>query len=190
MAIPADKILRARAGDQRALEDLIREYQQPIARFVSGRIADRNAIEDVCQGVFVKMVLSMSRLHTAEAFEPWLFRIAENACRDLQRRERWRRRLFVPFAERHDSAGPDDVAEAVSGPAQAELESAQLQRLRVGLEQVGAGQRQLLALCIERPRSYEELAALSHLSVSALKSRLFRARARLRRLMGRGESGS
>ena len=188
MPIPADKILRARAGDQRALEDLIREYQQPIARFVSGRITDRNAVEDVCQSVFVKMVLSMSRLHTAEAFEPWLFRIAENACRDLQRRERWRRRLFVPLGERHDSAaanGHEAEAEAVSGLA--ELESAQLRRLRVGLEQVGAGQRELLALSIERPRSYEELAALSHLSVSALKSRLFRARATLRRLMGRGE---
>jgi RNA polymerase sigma-70 factor, ECF subfamily len=191
MPIAADKILRASAGDQRALEDLIREYQQPIARFVASRLADRNAVEDVCQGIFVKMVLSIARLHTAEAFEPWLFRIAENACRDLQRRERWRKRLFVPLGERHDRAGPNaDETETVSGPARAEIESAQLQRLRVGLEQVGAGQRELLTLSIERPRSYEELAALSHLSVPALKSRLFRARATLRRLMSRGESGS
>ncbi len=158
-----------------------------MARFVAARIADRSAVEDVCQGIFVKMVLSISRLRSAEAFEPWLFRIAENACRDSLRRGRWRRRLFVPLGEGHDVAAGEA---AVSGPPEAELESVQLERLQAGLGQIGAGQRQLLALSIERPHSYEELAALSHLSVSALKSRLFRARARLRRLMSRGESGS
>jgi RNA polymerase sigma-70 factor, ECF subfamily len=180
MATRDQQILRARAGDQRALEDLIREYQQPIAAFVATRIADRNAIQDVCQNVFVKMVLSISRLRTAEAFEPWLFRIAENACRDLQRRERWRRRLFVPLGEREHPASTPDAPDSL----QAELQVAQLQ---LGLNRIGSSQRRLLALSMEAPRSYEQLAALSHTSVSALKSRLFLARARLRRLMSRGE---
>jgi RNA polymerase sigma factor (sigma-70 family) len=175
-----DKILRARAGDERALEDLIRECQQPVARFVAARIAGRSsdptAVEDLCQGIFVKMVLSLSKLRAPEAFEPWLLRIAENACRDFQRRERWRRRLFVPLGDRHEQAQPEARAEQL-----------QVARLETGLESLGASQRQLLALSLERPRSYEELASLTHLSVSALKSRLFRARANLRRLVGRGE---
>ncbi len=182
MQIPAEQILRARAGDQRALEDLIRAYQQPVAGFVSVRIGDRSAIQDVCQGIFVKMVLSLPRLRSVETFEPWLFRIAENACRDFQRRERWRRRLFVPLARGHDAAGPEE-----SSPSVQQAELAQ-RRLETGLAQLGAGQRQLLTLSIERPRSYEELAALSDLSVGALKSRLFRARAWVRRLLGRGET--
>jgi RNA polymerase sigma-70 factor (ECF subfamily) len=175
----AERILRARAGDERALEDLIREWQRPMAGFVAARIADRSSVEDVCQGIFVKMVLSMSRLRSVEAFEPWLFRIAENACRDFQRRERWRRRLFSPLGDRDDRAG---MAEAAPDAPRAELQLAQLQ---AGLDGISARQRQLLALSIERPRSYEELAALSHLSVSALKSRLFRARAKLRGMLGR-----
>jgi len=115
----AERIHRARAGDQRALEDLIREYQQPVAGFVARRIADRGAIQDVCQNVFVKMVLSIRKLHSPEAFEPWLFRIAENACRDHQRRERWRRRLFVPLGERSKSSSSWDAAES---SRQAELQ--------------------------------------------------------------------
>src|ERR1700722_17023001 len=111
MPVPAEQILRARAGDQRALEDLIREYQQPVAGFVATRIADRSAIQDICQNVFGKMVLSIPSLRSTEAFQPWLFRIAENVCRDHQRRKRWRRRLFVPFGERAHSASSPEVDE-------------------------------------------------------------------------------
>jgi RNA polymerase sigma-70 factor (ECF subfamily) len=178
----AERIHRARAGDQRALEDLIREYQQPIAGFVATRISDRSVIQDICQNVFVKMVLSLRSLRSPEAFRPWLFRIAENACRDHQRRERWRRRLFVPLGERARSASS---LEADESARQAELQFVELQ---LGLDRIGARQRRLLALSTEATRSYEQLAAIDHTSVSALKSRLFRARARLRRLMSRGET--
>ena len=184
-----ERILRARAGDERALEDLIRQYQQPVAGFIAVRVTDRQAIPDLCQSAFVKMVLSIGKLQSADAFEPWLFRIAENVCRDFLRRERWRRRLFVALKQEQEMLGAVPAAEA------SPLDS-QIAALRLGLDQIDVRQRKLLALSMEpsreqpgeRPRSYRELAELTHLSVPAVKSRLFRARATLRRLVGRGET--
>jgi RNA polymerase sigma-70 factor, ECF subfamily len=177
MAIAAEQILRARAGEERALEDLIRAYQQPIARFVAAQVRDVSAVEDLCQMVFVKMVTSLGRLRSSEGFEPWLYRIARNVCRDFHRRERWRRLLFVPLGDRQDI-----VAETG-----ANLDPERDVRLQTALQRMDADQRQLLALSTEQPRSYQELANLTRLSVSAVKSKLFRARGRLRQLIGRRE---
>ena len=96
-------IERAGGGDRRAAELLIALYQQRVARFVIAQTADHAHYEDLCQTVFVKMVLALSRLREPARFEPWLFQIARNVCRDhLRARMGWRR-LFVPYGPAHDA---------------------------------------------------------------------------------------
>jgi RNA polymerase sigma-70 factor (ECF subfamily) len=182
MRVEADLILRARAGDRRALEALIRSYQTPVAGFVAVRVRDPAAIPDVCQTAFVKMALALHKLRSTETFEPWLYRIAENACRDHQRRERWRRRFFVPLGREHERVGAAEPG--ADGAPEARLD-AELAELRLRLANTDPGQSKLLELSLERPRSYGELAELSQLSIPTVKSRLFRARAALRSLLAR-----
>jgi RNA polymerase sigma-70 factor (ECF subfamily) len=175
MALQPDQILRARAGDERALEDLIRAYQEPVARLVVAKTGNGEHYEDLCQSVFVKVVLSLPSLKSAESLEAWLFQIARNVCNDHLRRVRWRRRIFRPLEEGQDPVAPE---EAVSVGLEAEAVQTAMARLTTG-------QQSLLALSVERPRSYEEMARLQNVSVPALKSRLFRARERLRQLLRR-----
>jgi RNA polymerase sigma-70 factor (ECF subfamily) len=170
---------RARLGEEGALEELIRTYQQRVARFVVTQTGDWAHCEDLCQAIFVKMVLGIRKLDSPAAFEAWLFRIARNACTDHLRRQRWRRKLFVPLEARHESIAPEPMP-ATDG--RGEEVAGALLRLAVG-------QRQLVALSIERPRSYEELASLTGTSVPSVKSRLFRARERLRGLLKVGGHG-
>jgi RNA polymerase sigma-70 factor (ECF subfamily) len=173
-----ERILRAQAGDEPALEDLIREYQERVAGFVISRTSEVEQCEDLCQTIFVKMVLALPRLRSPETFEPWLFRIARNVCHDHLRRRRWRRKLFVPFERAH---------EAVASPAAGEPREGG-SAVREAMRHLVPEQRRLVELSIEAPRSYEELARLADSSVPAVKSRLFRARERLRRLLSNGGS--
>jgi RNA polymerase sigma-70 factor (ECF subfamily) len=164
-------VARACAGDRRAAEALIGRYQQRVARFVVVQTGNDGAYEDLCQTVFVKMVLGLPRLRAAERFEPWLFQIARNVCRDHLRKQRGWRRLFVSYGAEHDRIGaaePD--AEIGEG-------------LERHLNRLSEAQRSLLALSLDGRRSYGELARLTHVSVSAVKSRLHRARERLKSLM-------
>jgi RNA polymerase sigma-70 factor (ECF subfamily) len=172
MPLEPDQILRARAGDERALEALIRHYQEPVARLVVAKTGAGEHYEDLCQAVFVKVVLGLPRLKSLESIEAWIFQIARNVCNDYLRRVRWRRRLFRPL-ERQDAVAPEE-----GEPPGLEAEAVQ-----VAMGRLTVGQQNLLALSVERPRSYEELAELQHISVPALKSRLFRARDRLRQLV-------
>jgi len=167
-------IARAGSGERRAAEQLIGAYQQRVARFIVGQTGDEAHYEDLCQTVFVKMVLGLPRLREAERFEPWLFQIARNVCRDHLRAKLGWRRLFVAIAPAHE-----EVA-ALELPA----ESDKADRIAHRMAQLPKAQQNVLRLSLEG-RSYEEVAHLSQSSVSAVKSRLHRARENLRLLLAR-----
>lgn len=165
------RIEAARAGDQHALEEVIRRYQDRIARFVISLVGRDADYEDLCQLAFVKMALALPKLREVAIFEGWLFRIARNVCMDHLRRLKWRR-MFVPFARDHEEVPVDDSAE---DPRFRDLEAA--------LVHLPPDQRELIGLLRDRDWSYQELAEITHSSVSAVGTRLFRARAKLRKIM-------
>lgn len=169
-------IARAGSGDRRATEQLIVMYQQRIARFVIAQTKDDATYEDLCQTIFVKMVLGLPRLRTPECFEPWLFQIARNACRDhLRARTGWRR-LFAAYDNTHEAIA---VPESQPDPGEG---------IETQIERLPRSQRDLLRLSLDERRSYEEMAQLSRSSVSAVKSRLHRARQNLRALLLAGDA--
>lgn len=171
-------IVRGRDGDRKAIENLIGHYQDRIARFVIAQTGNDCQYEDLCQTVFVKMVLALPRLRAPERFEPWLFQIARNVCRDHQRTRAGWRRLFVPYEPTHDTIGAPEAA-----PATLDRDT-----ITDGLERLPESQRNLLQLSLDGTKSYEELAHLSQTSVPALKSRLHRARASLKAILLGGEA--
>jgi len=173
----AELILRGCSGDRRALETLIGRYQDRVAGFVFAQTNDANHCEDVCQAIFVKMVIALPRLRELDRFEPWLFQIARNACRDhLRARQSWRR-LFVAYQPAHESV-------AVHDPPEGDRREAAVEH---GAALLPPEQGDLIRLSLEKPRSYEELARLANTSVAAVKSRLHRARRNLRGILLAGD---
>jgi RNA polymerase sigma-70 factor (ECF subfamily) len=164
-------------GDRRALESLIRQYQGRVAKFVMQQTRDANHCEDLSQTIFVKMVLALPRLRARERFEPWLFQIARNVCRDHLRGQIGWRRLFVASGASHESIAAPEVRANESDPD-----------IAGALEQLPTEQRGLLEVQLEEKTSYQELARLSGSSVSAVKSRLFRARRSLREFLLAGDA--
>jgi RNA polymerase sigma-70 factor (ECF subfamily) len=168
-------ILRGRSGDRPALTELIRRYQSRMARFVIGQTSDASHYEDLCQAIFVKMVVALPRLRAADRFESWLFQIARNICRDHLRAGQGRRRMFVPFAPEYESVAAEPAPHAEDNA------------VGDGLARLPPEQRQLLELSLEKKHSYEELAVMTKTSVSSVKSRLFRARENLRGFLLAGD---
>jgi RNA polymerase sigma-70 factor (ECF subfamily) len=167
-----ERIAAARGGDEQALEDVIRYYQNRIAGYVAALMGGDGAdLDDLCQIVFLKMALALPRLRSIEVFEPWLFKIARNVCTDHHRRHRWRK-LVVPLSREH---------ERIAEPQR--KEPREVGRLERAVQSLSGAQRELIALLREREYSYEELARLTGSNARAVAGRLFRARARLRKLL-------
>src|SRR5215831_4759400 len=108
-------VAKSQKGDAAAMEGLIARYQPRVAGFVLACVGDGQAVEDLCQTIFYKMLLGLPRLEAEEKFEAWLFRIARNACFDYLRRRRLRR-IFVPWQSRDNelASAPESTADSAA----------------------------------------------------------------------------
>lgn len=155
-----------------AQDGLIRLYQKRIAAFLYAMAGRPELVEDLAQTVFIKAMLALPKLKEVDRFESWLFRLARNAYLDHYRRERLRQ-FFIPVTELHEEVAAAPVSRI----------SSRLEDLTHALQALPPNQRELLILLQEREWSYEELAAMTGSTVGAVKSRLFRARTELKRLL-------
>ncbi len=177
MPFMSELITSARDGNDDALEQLIRTYQHRVGVMVNSLIGDDDEWQDVCQMIFVKMAMRLSQLKDIDAFEPWLFRMTRNASFDHLRRRK-RRAIFMPWLRAYDSI-PAEAPQEVRYSKVA-LDSA--------IEQLPLPQRELITMIRDHNWSYVRLARARGESVSALKTRMSRARKRLRQLMAGQES--
>jgi len=177
MPLISELIARAKADDEEALEQIIRTYQSRVAAMVISRIGQDDEWQDLSQQIFVKMILGLRRLKNVDVFEPWLFRIARNACFDYLRRRRngW---VFVPWQRWHDSIA-DETSPNVDSRGVA---------LEAAINRLPSDQRELIVLVRSHELSYSRLSQITGQTVAAIKSRLFRARRRLRQLITKSES--
>lgn len=163
-----DLVRRAQDGEEIAQRDLIIAYQRRIAGFVYAMTGRSDAVEDISQQIFIKMVRALHRLQAPAQFESWLFRLARNTCIDHLRRQKLRR-IFLPFGPEHENVPEQSGA----------VDSEELDALRHALAQLRPQDRALVAL-VQEGRSHAEIAETLRTSVSAVKARLHRAREHLR----------
>jgi RNA polymerase sigma factor (sigma-70 family) len=174
----ADLIEAARAGDDRAFEELYARYSERIRLFILGRLHDHGRAEDIAQEVFMSALKRMRATSQPIAFKPWIYEIAKNACIDEHRR-----------ARRTNEVSLDADDELISGrralrslgptpPAAAESRQ-RLADLRGAFGGLSESHHRLLVMREFEGLSYNEIARQTGMSRQMVESSLFRARRKL-----------
>ena len=174
----AELVSRARGGDRRAFDVLVRRYAPRVFGLVLKWIRDRDQAEEIAQDAFVRAWKGLDRFQGGEEFRSWVFRIAVNAAADeLRARKRHRP---VPLEEVSEA----DLGSA-SGPDPGEAIDAQRlgRRLENALSRLGPEFRAVLLLRAREEMSYEEIASTLQIPAGTVMSRLARARQQLRSLL-------
>ena len=174
----------ARAGQQHVYRELMRRYKTPVFRLIQSNIGDPDEAMDLTQETFVAGFGAIGRYDADRPFRIWIARIALNKCRDWARR-RSVRSFFaraLPLESAHDVAsdGPAPDAEAA--------DRAELDRVRAAMARLPANLREVLVLRGVEDLTRAETAELLQTSEKTVEMRLYRARAKLRALLG--EPGS
>jgi RNA polymerase sigma-70 factor (ECF subfamily) len=177
-------MLRVRAGDVTAFEDLVLRWQNRLVTLFLHHSGDHATAEDLAQEVFLRVYRARENYVPTARFTTWVHTIANNVASDLRQRAYRRREHGVAanVSASSSSIGLDQLAVAASGLLPAR--QADRAELRAVVQQALAGlsERQRMAVLLAKFEqcSYDEIAAAMKLTVPAVKSLLFRARDQLR----------
>lgn len=167
-----DDLQLAQNGNQEAINQMIVTYQQSVFNLCYRMLGETTEAEDATQEALVKAVLNLRTYDTERPFKPWLLRIASNECIDRIRRRRPTTSL--------DGMGEDGAWEWQAGhsptPEASLLQAEEQTRIRLLLETLPPVERTIITLFYWEGLSYNEIGEITGLTVSAIKSRLFRAR--------------
>ncbi len=177
-----DLVRRAQHGEIAAFNTLVIRHQNAAYSLALRFLRTREAAEDVTQEAFVRAWRAIDTFR-GERFRSWLLRIVANAARDeLRRRKRRPQRSLDETWDDSDMASIDPVEPGL-GPQ----ERAEQTELRGVLERAIAELpeewRMVVLLSDVHGMSYEEIADAVDAPLGTVKSRLSRARARLRQLL-------
>ncbi len=169
---------KAQGGDPEAFEKLIADLEPLVWRVCWHYTGNRENASDCGQDAMIKIWRSLESFRFDCAFETWVYRIAANCCLDFLRKVRRRGDVSLePLAEQ--GFDPPDTA---PGPEAQAIRNDEHARLRAAISSLPEDQRDALVLTQLEGISYEETARLLGTSEGTVKSRVNRARNRLRDL--------
>ena len=176
-------IRSAQKGDIDAFNRLVLAYQHQVYNLAYRIMGDGASASDATQEAFISAWRHIGGFRGG-SFKAWLLRIVTNACYDELRRVKRR-----PASSLESLYVEDPTPDADLPPSQLESPEAFTQRrelnraIQAGIEQLPPDQRIALVLSDVQGMSYEEIAEATSANLGTVKSRLSRARARLRDLL-------
>lgn len=165
---------RCRHGDARAFETLFRKYQTYVYNISLGMLANTDDAADVTQETFLRLHRNLDSFRGDSTFSTWLYRVAVNLCiTEIRRRGRSKFQYLEDVL--HDEEAPLE-SELAPGPDEA-MELAEDRRVvHQALRMLPPDYRAVMVLRHFQQLAYEEIAEVLGLSLSQVKTRLFRAR--------------
>lgn len=165
---------RARQGDVGAYEELIKRYQHLALRVAYLITRDQGEAEDATQEAFIKAYRALGRFRAGSPFRPWMLTIVSNEARN-RRSSSSRRAALVVRAERDRPSG-----DAAPSPEAAALDHEQRAEVLRAIDSLDEKDRLVLAYRYFLDMSEADMAAALRVARGTVKSRLYRAQARLK----------
>lgn len=169
-----DLITRIKGGDIAAFEGLVKRYQDRIYNLCLYMLKNRQNAQEAAQDVFVKAYRNLKNFQPHSSLYTWLYRIATNTSIDYLRKS--------PPTSVDDSA----LTGLMSGnpsPERCMEEREATVMVQNALQELSPELRATIVLREMEGLTYTEIAAVLHISVGTVKSRVARARESLRRLL-------
>lgn len=167
-------VLQAQRGDEQAFTQLVETYQKPVYNLCYRMLGDPELAEDAAQETFLRAYQHLRRYDAQRSFATWLLSIAAHYCID-----RLRRRRFPTFSidEEDDDSPAFEIPDAdAPNPERESVRREERDKLHGLLESLEALDRAAIVMRYWHDASEAEIAESLGLTVSAVKSRLHRAR--------------
>lgn len=161
-------------GDESVFKTLVNRHKEKVRNLIFVTLNGSDMIDDISQEVFISVFKKLDRFRFESQFTTWLYRITINKCRDHLRRVKIRS-ILSPF-----SASEKEL----SYPSVSMHDDIEIQEIvRKGVAQLPEKLRTPLVLKDFEGLSYQEIAETIGVEVGTIKSRIFRARESLKKIL-------
>lgn len=176
-------IKMAKAGDLEAFNRLVLAYQSQVFNVAFRIMGERESADDMAQETFISAYKSLKRFRGG-SFRAWLFRILRNACYDEFRRRKRRPTTsldsLTPISDGPEPETTDLLRSHLEDPEQASVRSEQTRAIEECIQELPQEYRMAAILVDVQGCNYKEASQVLDKPLGTIKSRVSRARARLR----------
>jgi RNA polymerase sigma-70 factor (ECF subfamily) len=167
-------VIRAKRGDDKAFEEIVREFERPIFYYARRLVETDEDAWDIVQEIWIKAFRGIGSLRETKRFRVWLYRIAHGTAMGHHR-----------AAYRNQAV----LDEAFDAEAAIEVDSApnpdDAERVHVALDRLEPDFREVLTLRFLEDLSVDETAEVMGVPAGTVKSRLFHAKKALRKVLSK-----
>lgn len=174
-AADRDSVERTMDGDTQAFAGIVRRHGATLVAVCARMVADRSLGEELAQEALARTYSSLGSWRGDGRFRHWLYRIGMNCCRDYIKAGARAERPAETFAADEPFHNRDPERELGDRELAEALESA--------IAQLPAANREAFVLFHTENLDYEQIHAITGVSVSALKVRVHRARVMLKKAL-------
>lgn len=173
-------VSKIKKGDMTAFDKLVEEYNKRVINIAYSLLSDREDALDAAQEVFVKVYKNIGSFRGESTVSTWIYRITKNVCTDILRK----RRAAVISLDNEDDESPRlEIADESTSPEQVAERNEKIAIVRKAIATLDENQRTLVTLYDINGLSYEEISAILKCPLGTVKSRLYRARESLRKIL-------
>ena len=179
----AEIIKRVQDGDQGAFKELVDSFKDMVFKVCYNFLRNTEEAEDITQEVFLTVYKNINRFKEKARLSTWIYRIAVNKSLNFIRKNR-RVKIFSFFKK--DKNSEDERETDLASPKTADEPLLSDERSMIIKRALGAlpdNQRTSFTLHNIEGFTYEEIAGIMECSVSAVESRIHRAKTKLRKLL-------
>lgn len=175
-------IHKAAEGDAYAFEELMTAYQKQVYNLTLRMTGNPEDAMDLSQEAFLKAWRGLTSYRFDSAFSTWLYRLTSNVCIDFLRRQK--KQKTVPLQYVNDEEERElELPDPNPGTEEQVLQQMERARLAAAMGKLEPEYREALTLRVIQGLSYTEIAVILNIKEGTVKSRIARAREKMRCMM-------
>lgn len=174
-------IRKAVMGDEASFETLIFSCKGKAYNIAFRYLHNQEDALDALQESFIKIYRNLSKFNHESSFDTWVYRIVVNTCNDMLKKSKNRPQTEGMHKD-NDGEYVMEIPDYTNLPENRLLEKESASHLMHCLEQLAVEQKEIILLRDIQGFSYEEISKILQCSIGTVKSRISRARQKLREI--------
>ena len=173
----------ARAGDEAAFEKLVTLYERKVYATAFRYTANEYDAMDISQEVFIRVFRFIHTFNLESSFSTWIYRITVNVCKDHIRKRASRAELPLELTDEESGEYTVEISDSTYDPVELYEQAELRQEIRRAIDDLPDNYKEIVLLRDIGGLSYDEISQTLDIEVGTVKSRLSRAREKLRNFL-------